>query len=81
MANEKLITKEEALLRVKSEDIERLFYPVIDVKVDRKSLASKILATASTPSPAPLLARLCSPRRKQRSGPSAAKRSSWFARN
>jgi len=45
MANEKLITKEEALLRVKSEDIERLFYPVIDVKVDRKSLASKILAT------------------------------------
>jgi pyruvate,orthophosphate dikinase len=45
MANEKLITKEEALLRVKPEDIERLFYPVIDVKVDRKSLASKILAT------------------------------------
>ena len=45
MANEKLIAKEEALLRVKPEDIERLFYPVIDVKVDRKSLASKILAT------------------------------------
>ncbi len=45
MANEKLITKEEALLRVKPEDIERLFYPVIDAKVDRKSLASKILAT------------------------------------
>jgi pyruvate, orthophosphate dikinase len=45
MANEKLITKEEALLRIKPEDIERLFYPVIDVTVDRKSLASKILAT------------------------------------
>ena len=45
MANEKLITKEEAILRIKPEDIERLFYPVIDVKVDRKSLASKILAT------------------------------------
>ena len=45
MANEKLITKEEAILRIKSEDIERLFYPVIDVKVDRKSLASKVLAT------------------------------------
>jgi pyruvate, orthophosphate dikinase len=45
MANEKLITKEEAILRVKPEDIERLFYPVIDSKVDKKSLASKILAT------------------------------------
>jgi len=45
MANEKLITKEEAILRIKPEDIERLFYPVIDVKVDRKSLTSKILAT------------------------------------
>jgi len=45
MANEKLITKEEALLRIKPEDIERLFYPVIDSKVDKKSLASKILAT------------------------------------
>ena len=45
MANEKLITKEEALLRVKPEDIERLFYPVIDAKVDKKSLTAKILAT------------------------------------
>jgi len=45
MANEKLITKEEALLRVKPEDIERLFYPVIDDKIDRKSLVTKILAT------------------------------------
>src|SRR5437879_1199185 len=45
MANEKLITKEEAILRIKPEDIERLFYPVIDVRVDRKSLASKVLAT------------------------------------
>jgi pyruvate,orthophosphate dikinase len=45
MGNEKLITKEEALLRVKPEDIERLFYPVIDAKVDRKSLVARILAT------------------------------------
>jgi pyruvate,orthophosphate dikinase len=45
MANEKLITREDALLRIKPEDIERLFYPVIDSSVDRKSLASKILAT------------------------------------
>jgi pyruvate, orthophosphate dikinase len=44
MANEKLITKDEAVLRVKPEDIERLFYPVIDSKVDKKSLQSKILA-------------------------------------
>src|SRR6202171_304085 len=44
MANEKLISKEEALLRVKPEDIERLFYPVIDTKVDKRSLESRILA-------------------------------------
>jgi pyruvate,orthophosphate dikinase len=44
MANEKLITKEEAVLRIKPEDIERLFYPVIDSKVDKKSLQAKILA-------------------------------------
>jgi pyruvate,orthophosphate dikinase len=45
MAKEKLITKDEALLRIKPEDIERLFYPVIDSKVDKKSLGAKILAT------------------------------------
>jgi pyruvate,orthophosphate dikinase len=45
MANEKLISKEDALLRIKPEDIERLFYPVIDPKVDRKSLQSNILGT------------------------------------
>jgi pyruvate,orthophosphate dikinase len=32
MANERLISREEAILRVKPEDIERLFYPVIDAK-------------------------------------------------
>src|SRR6266849_5431718 len=45
MANEKLISRDEALLRIKPEDIERLFYPVIDSKVDKRSLSSKILAT------------------------------------
>jgi pyruvate,orthophosphate dikinase len=45
MANEKLITKEEAVMRIKPEDIERLFYPVIDTKLDRKSLESRILGT------------------------------------
>ncbi len=44
MANEKLITKEEAIGRIKPEDIERLFYPIIDAKVDRRSLESRILA-------------------------------------
>ena len=45
MAKEKLIRKEEAILRIKPEDIERLFYPVIDSTVDKKSLSTKILAT------------------------------------
>ncbi len=45
MANEKLITREEALLRIKPEDIERLFYPVIDSKVDRIALNSKLLVS------------------------------------
>ncbi|MBV8688284.1 MAG: pyruvate, phosphate dikinase, partial [Alphaproteobacteria bacterium] len=45
MANEKLITKEEAIMRIKPEDIERLFYPVIDTKLDKKSLESRILGT------------------------------------
>ena len=44
MANEKLITKEEAIERIKPEDIERLFYPIIDSKVDRRSLETRILA-------------------------------------
>jgi pyruvate,orthophosphate dikinase len=43
MANERLITKEEAIERIKPEDIERLFYPIIDTKVDRRSLESRIL--------------------------------------
>ena len=44
MANEKLITVEEALERIKSEDIERLFYPVLDSKLQRSELASRKLA-------------------------------------
>ena len=45
MANEKLIPRDEALLRIKPEDIERLFYPVIDTNIDRNTLRAKILAT------------------------------------
>jgi len=45
MANEKLIPKGEAVGRIKPEDIERLFYPIIDSNVDRKSLVRRILTT------------------------------------
>jgi pyruvate,orthophosphate dikinase len=44
MAGEKLITKEEALLRVKPEDIERLFYPIIDPQLPRTDLSRRKLA-------------------------------------
>jgi pyruvate,orthophosphate dikinase len=45
MADEKLISREDAILRIKPEDIERLFYPVIDAKVDRKALEKVAFAT------------------------------------
>ncbi|HTS10643.1 MAG TPA: pyruvate, phosphate dikinase [Candidatus Limnocylindrales bacterium] len=44
MANEKLIPVEEALERIKPEDIERLFYPVLDPKLQRKELAGRKFA-------------------------------------
>src|SRR5499427_5551539 len=59
MANEKLITKEEAVLRIKPEDIERLFYPVIDSKVDRKILESKILAHGIDAVPGAAVGKVC----------------------
>jgi pyruvate, orthophosphate dikinase len=45
MVSEKLISKEEALMRVKPEDIERLFYPVIDASLPRTDLNKRRLAT------------------------------------
>jgi pyruvate,orthophosphate dikinase len=45
MANEGLISREEALQRIKPEDIERLFYPVIDSTVSRAELSKRKLAT------------------------------------
>jgi pyruvate, orthophosphate dikinase len=59
MANEKLITKEEAVMRVKPEDIERLFYPVIDSKVDKKSLEAKIIATGIDAVPGAAVGKVC----------------------
>ena len=45
MVNEKLITKGDALDRITPEDIERLFYPVIDPSVVRRDLAQRKLTT------------------------------------
>jgi pyruvate, orthophosphate dikinase len=44
MVNEKLIKVEEALERIKAEDIERLFYPVLDPKLERTELIHRKLA-------------------------------------
>ncbi|MGH9756353.1 MAG: putative PEP-binding protein, partial [Candidatus Acidiferrales bacterium] len=44
MANEGLIKKEEALERIKAEDIERLFYPVLDPSLPRSEFAGRKLA-------------------------------------
>ncbi|HWY09380.1 MAG TPA: pyruvate, phosphate dikinase [Candidatus Acidoferrales bacterium] len=59
MANEKLINKEEAILRIKPEDIDRLFYPVIDSKVDKKALSSKILAHGIDAVPGAAVGKVC----------------------
>jgi pyruvate, orthophosphate dikinase len=45
MANEGLIKVEEALERIKAEDVERLFYPVLDAKLPRTELASRKIAS------------------------------------
>ena len=44
MANERLISKEEAIDRIKSEDIDRLFYPVVDPSVPKNELAKRKIA-------------------------------------
>ncbi len=45
MVKEHLISKEEAIERIKGEDIERLFYPVLDPDLPRTDLAKNRLAT------------------------------------
>ncbi|MCK4846229.1 MAG: pyruvate, phosphate dikinase [Deltaproteobacteria bacterium] len=45
MVKEKLITKEEALLRISAQDIEGLFYPVIDGSIPEEKLKAKYFAT------------------------------------
>src|SRR5271163_4318008 len=51
MVNEKLISIEEALERIKPEDLERLFYPVIDQKLSRTELSSRLLVTGNNAVP------------------------------
>jgi pyruvate,orthophosphate dikinase len=51
MVGEKLITVEEALERVKPEDIERLFYPVIDPKVQPSELRHRLFVTGNNAVP------------------------------
>jgi pyruvate,orthophosphate dikinase len=45
MTEEGLIKVEEALERIKGEDVERLFYPILDPKMPRAELASRKFAT------------------------------------
>lgn len=44
MAKEGLITKEEAIERIKSEDIDRLFYPIVDPSTPKTDLNKRKLA-------------------------------------
>src|ERR1700692_2483738 len=45
MAKEGLISKEEAIDRIKPEDIDRLFYPIIDPSVPKAELSKRKVAT------------------------------------
>ena len=45
MVKEKLISKEQAISRIAPEDIERLFYPVIDMKIKKADLEKVKLTT------------------------------------
>jgi len=51
MANEKLIKVEEALERIKPEDVERLFYPVLDPKTQRGELRQRLFVTGNNAVP------------------------------
>jgi pyruvate,orthophosphate dikinase len=51
MAKEGLITKEEAIGRIKPEDIQRLFYPVIDPSAPKAELAKRKLASGIAAGP------------------------------
>ncbi len=40
-----IITKDEAILRITGDDVDRLFYPIIDSSIDRESLMDRRLGT------------------------------------
>ncbi len=45
MAQEGLITKEEAIGRIKEEDIDRLFFPIVDPSIPKTDLAKRRIAS------------------------------------
>ncbi len=51
LANEGVISKEEAILRIKPEDVERLFYPVIDASIPRAELNKRKITTGINAGP------------------------------
>jgi pyruvate, orthophosphate dikinase len=51
MVNEKLIKVEEALERIKPEDVERLFYPVLNPKMSRSELSNRLIVTGNNAVP------------------------------
>jgi pyruvate,orthophosphate dikinase len=51
MVKEKLITIQEALERISPEDIERLFYPVLDPKVSRATLRERFFVSGNNAVP------------------------------
>ena len=58
MVSEKLITREQAILRIKPEDVERLFYPIIDPAIDKRTLLPKILGKGIDAVPADAVGRV-----------------------
>ena len=59
MVKEKLLTKEEAISRISSVDIERLFYPVIDPKIDKKVLSAAKIANGIDAVPGAATGQVC----------------------
>ena len=81
MEREKLITAEEAILRVNPDSLNQLLRPVFDPAPGRRrSPRASSSPRASTPAPAPPPAGSSSRRRTPSSGPSGARRSSSSAR-
>ena len=57
MVNEKLITKEEAIMRIKASDIEGIFYPAIDYK--QANLKSALLVSGIAAVPGAATGKIC----------------------